>query len=65
MNQDIVLAVKGRLGAAEDNLYRATRAATGCDPTQQWGQSGNTLQEIIAEYQAEVDRWKRALQDAS
>lgn len=65
MNEDIILAVKGRLSAAEDNHYRATCAAKGRDVHQQWGQSGETLQQIIDGYQAEIDRWKRALDDAS
>jgi len=61
MNKDVEYAIKAQLGNAEDNLYRATLAAKRCDASQQWGESGQTLQQIINGYQAEVDRWKRAL----
>jgi hypothetical protein len=65
MNPDVIAAVKSQLSNAEDNLYRAKHAALTCDPSKQWGQSGQTLNEIIAGYDAEVARWKRALADVS
>jgi hypothetical protein len=49
------------LGAAQDNLYRAQCAAKGYDPNNEWGSSGNTLNTIITQYQAWVDRAKQAL----
>lgn len=61
MNDDIEYAVRAQLSIAEDNLYRAKLAGRRSDLTQQWGESGQTLQQIIDGYQSEVDRWKRAL----
>ena len=43
------------LGSARDNLARARAAARGCDPSKEWGQSGQTLNEIIAGY----EQWER------
>ena len=65
MNPDIEYAIKRQLGQAEDNLFRAKLAGRRSDVTQQWGESGQTLQQIIDGYQREVDRWKRALADAA
>lgn len=48
------------LGEARDNLARARHAATRTDPTQQWGQSGRTLTEIIACY----EKWESEAMDA-
>jgi hypothetical protein len=53
--------VRIQLGNAADNLCRAQAAARSCDASKQWGQSGQTLHQIIDGYQAEHDRWKRAL----
>ena len=39
------------LAMARDNLYRARMAAKGIDISQQWGQSGESLAEIIAGYE--------------
>ncbi len=54
-------ALQKELGNAEDNLYRAKHAAEKCNPDLQWGQSGQTLNEIIAEYQQRVDEVKSAI----
>lgn len=67
MNPDIIHAVKSQLGNAEDNLHRAKAAFRGLDEKrmgEQYGQSGRTRAEIVAEYTAEVERWKRALAEA-
>lgn len=48
------------LGSARDNLARARAAARECDPSKQWGQSGQTLNEIIAGY----EEWERDAMDA-
>lgn len=61
VNEDVVFAIQSQLSAAKDNLHRATLAARYDDPSQQWGQSDKTLWQIIDGYQAEVDRWTRAL----
>lgn len=61
MNTDVGIAVIDRLRAAEDNLYRAQLAARRSNLHDQWGESGQTLQQIIDGYQTEVDRWGRAL----
>ena len=53
--------IKGDLGCAEDNLYRAKLAARGADVNAQWGESNTTLQELIDGYQRQVDKAKAAL----
>lgn len=63
MNQDIVKLVREKLGYACDNLHRAKSAAQRCDPSKEWVQSGQTLNEIVAGYQQEYDRWVKALAD--
>jgi Ser/Thr protein kinase RdoA (MazF antagonist) len=50
MNRLLKLA-KDDLGAAQDNLCRARAATRHADPTAQWGDSGQTLNEIIADYE--------------
>lgn len=52
MNERLVELAKRDLSEARDNLFRARAAAKGCDPTEEWGQSGQTLNEIIAGYEA-------------
>jgi len=61
MDKDIRYAIQSQIGNARDNLHRAQAAARRFDPTLQYGESGQTLQQIIDGYQAEVDRWERAL----
>jgi hypothetical protein len=61
MDDDIQHAVRVQLGHARDNLYRAQAAAVRYKPSQRWGESGETLQQIINEYEAEVQRWERAM----
>lgn len=61
MNKDITEALQDKLGNAQDNLYRAKCATRFHDPSQLWGQSGQTLGEIISGYQAGVDRWEAAI----
>ncbi len=51
-------ALQRELGNAQDNLHRAQAAAKNCDPSQQWGQSGETLNDIISGYQQRVDEVK-------
>lgn len=65
LNRDIEYALKQQLGNARDNLVRAKAAARKCDPSELWGESGQTLQKIIDEYAAEVTRWEWALAEAS
>lgn len=60
-DKDLEEAVRGRLGEAEDNLCRAKLAARNRDADAQWGESGETLQQVIDGYQAAVDHWKAAL----
>lgn len=67
MNHDIIEAVQGRLGNAQDNLHRARAAFRGLTVEQmgeQYGESGETRAEVVAGYECEVERWKRALEDA-
>jgi hypothetical protein len=62
LTSDQQYAIKVQLGNAEDNLHRARHAARGYDATKQWGQSGQTLAQIIQGYEDEVARWKAALE---
>lgn len=67
MNKDIVAAVRDRLAGAEDNLHRARSAFRGLSAQnmqEQYGQSGSTRAQIIADYESEVARWKSALSEA-
>lgn len=52
------------LANAQDNLYRARMAARGYDATAQWGQSGQTLAEIIAGYEEWEAKAKATLEQA-
>lgn len=61
---DVVRAVKDRLGAAQDDLHRAKAAwrqlgAGAMD--EQYGESGKTRGEIISGYADTVARWEAAL----
>ncbi len=51
----LVELAKQDLANARDNLYRARSAANGRDADLQWGQSGQTLNEIIRGY----EDWER------
>jgi len=53
--------VKRDIGMAEDNLCRARIAAGTCNPLTQWGESGQTLQSIIDDYQQWLDKAKTEL----
>lgn len=64
VKQDIVLAVRDKLMAAESHLCWAKEAISLSDPSQQWGASGRTLRELHDHYSAAVERWKRALAEA-
>lgn len=55
MTKRLAALAKDDLGAARDNLARARAAARNCDPSKLWGESGQTLNEIIAGY----ERWER------
>ena len=48
-------------GGAVDNLARANLAAAHQDASKTYGQSGQTLNEIIAEYQKRLDDVDEAL----
>ena len=66
MNKDIIEAITCKLGAAEDNLYRARTAFRGCDPEQmqqRYGASESTRAEIVEQYEDQVKRWKKALEE--
>jgi hypothetical protein len=59
----ILQAIKERRG---DNLERAKAAFRNCTPDEmkrQYGQSGNTRQEVIDGYQRHVDEVNAALKD--
>lgn len=58
---DVLVALAGRLGQAQDNLIRANLAARHVDVTHEWGASGRTLAEIIADYEQEKARWNAAV----
>lgn len=49
----LVELAENDLAQAKDNLYRAKCAVGWCDPNQPYGQSGQTLNDIIAGY----ERW--------
>lgn len=64
MNQDVIEAVKSKLAGAEDNLYRTKmgfRHLSQAAMNEDYGQSGRTCKSILADAEAEVDRWKKAL----
>jgi hypothetical protein len=59
----LIELAKQDLARARDNLWRARSAARGRDVSAQWGQSGETLAEIIAEYErGEADALKTLAQ---
>ena len=47
---------KDEVGRAADNLYRAKAAARGRDTSLEWGQSGQSFQSLIDEYQQHHDK---------
>jgi hypothetical protein len=63
-SKDVVQAVQAQLGNAEDNLARA-RMAFGRmgskELAKQHGQSGETRGAVLASYEREVERWRKAL----
>lgn len=62
--RDIVIrALQDKLGAANDNLYRALRTAKAIDASKMYGQSGQTLNQIIAGYQEEANVYAAAIQE--
>jgi hypothetical protein len=64
-NNEYLIDLANRdLSNARDNLYRARAAARGSDPSRQWGQSGRTLNEIIAGYEEWESRALAALEHA-
>lgn len=54
-------ALKRELGCAEDDLYRARTAARRADPAKEWGDSGQSLATIIAEYETRVAELRAAM----
>jgi len=52
----LIRLAKDEAGRAADNLYRAKAAARGRDASLEWGQSGQSLQSIIDEYQQHHDK---------
>lgn len=61
MDKDVAAAINAQLENAKDNLNRASCAGRRHDPSLQWGESGQTLQQIVDGYQAKVLRWEGAL----
>lgn len=61
MSPRVRALIEAAIGGLEDNLYRAKCAARGHDASKQWGESGKTLQQIIDEYQTELDAMKAEL----
>ena len=58
---DLVLKlIEQAKGGAVDNLARARLAASHQDASKLYGQSGQTLNEIIAEYQTRLDAVQEA-----
>ena len=51
----LVQLAKQDVRNAQDNLARARSAARFHDPTRQWGQSGETLNQIISGY----EKWEQ------
>lgn len=51
MNERLVKLAESDLSNARDNLARARSASLRHDPTLQWGNSGQTLNQIIAGYE--------------
>ena len=58
---DVLVALAGRLGQAQDNLARANLAARFHPLSSLWGASSLTLGEIIADYEREKARWEAAI----
>jgi hypothetical protein len=58
---DVLVALAGQLGQAQDNLARAELAARFRDVNAEWGRSGLTLAEVIADYEREKARWEAAV----
>ena len=58
-----IKALENDLGDASDNLHRARHAATCQDASKPYGQSGQTLQQIIDGYQSWYDESKSALDE--
>lgn len=64
----IIAALKADLGNAADNLCRASRAFSELSPDQmnsQYGQSGQTRQQILDGYQEWHRKAKAALEEAT
>jgi len=51
MSEYLKRLAENDLGNARDNLCRARAAAKSGDPSRQWGQSGQTLNDIIRGYE--------------
>ncbi len=60
-SNDILNAVKGELGRAEDNLYRCAAAARDYPLDKEWGESGRTMGSVLKEFQLEAKKWRRAM----
>jgi phage-related tail protein len=63
-SKDVVQAVQAQLGNAEDNLARARMQfgrMTSRELAQPYGQSGETCSAVLAGYEREVERWRKAL----
>lgn len=66
VNKDIEEAVRGRLGQAQDDLYRARRAfsrISASDMNLEWGESGKSRASVLQNYEDENRRWEVALRD--
>lgn len=51
MHNRLLTLAQQSLSNAQDNLARAKRAAIECDPAEKWGESEQTLEQIIAGYE--------------
>lgn len=62
VSDNVIRLVRDRLAGAEDNLYRFRLAARNTSRLgEQWGESGKTLGEHVADNEAEVAKWKAEL----
>ena len=62
MTEQVKRLVRDRISLGQDNLHRAKAAARGgCDVNAQWGESGETLAQIIESYEADIKEWEAEL----
>ena len=61
MKREVRAIIKDAMGGATDNLYRCELACGANDPSKEWGQSGQTLNEIRQGYSNRVDHFNKCL----